>query len=397
MDIALQILAQSETLTVFDRLELDMTLMNTGWTGWLVLFAGVFIGVLAGKAAQNLLRAIGLRLVARGWTVRGMFFTSAAGPGNLVFTTMGISIGMTRLAVSDAMLRFSAGTLAFLYLVAVGWLVYNLVDIVAFWLRRWTASTRSRLDDQVIPLLSKTMKIFVIIVFALFAADNIFGADISAWLAGLGIAGLAISLAAQESIKNIFGSITIFLDRPFVVGDVISWGAHTGTVEEIGFRSTRIRTLEGHQVTVPNSKIVDNDVRNIARRPAIRRTFDVTITYDTPPEKIERAVAILRDILADPAIASAFNIEKFPPRVFFDALNADSLNIRVNYWFTPGNDWWAYQAHAHQVNLLLVRGFNDAGIDFAFPTRTLHLAGDQRRELAIRMLDGTNGREPGQE
>jgi MscS family membrane protein len=374
-----------------------MTLMNTGWTGWLVLFAGVFIGVLAGKAAQNLLRAIGLRLVARGWTVRGMFFTSAAGPGNLVFTTMGISIGMTRLAVSDAMLRFSAGTLAFLYLVAVGWLVYNLVDIVAFWLRRWTASTRSRLDDQVIPLLSKTMKIFVIIVFALFAADNIFGADISAWLAGLGIAGLAISLAAQESIKNIFGSITIFLDRPFVVGDVISWGAHTGTVEEIGFRSTRIRTLEGHQVTVPNSKIVDNDVRNIARRPAIRRTFDVTITYDTPPEKIERAVAILRDILADPAIASAFNIEKFPPRVFFDALNADSLNIRVNYWFTPGNDWWAYQAHAHQVNLLLVRGFNDAGIDFAFPTRTLHLAGDQRRELAIRMLDGTNGREPGQE
>ena len=383
------LLAQASTApTVLERLDLDNMFANTRWTGWLFLLAGVFLGVLAGRATQALLRAVGQRLMSRGWSVRGLAFTSGAGPANLALISLGISLGLTRLVMSATLLRFCAGALAFLYLVALAWLVYNLVDIVVLWLSRWTARTQSKLDDQIIPLISKTLKIFTIVVFALFVADNIFGADISAWLAGLGIAGLAVSLASQESIKNIFGSITIFLDRPFIVGDMIAWGGHTGAVEEIGFRSTRIRTLEGHLVSVPNSKIVDNDVRNIASRPNIRRIMDLTITYDTPPEKIEQVVQIIKDILAEPGITAAFDHGKFPPRVFFDLFNADSLNIKVIYWFTPATDWWAYMAHAQTINMKIIRAFNSAGIDFAFPTRTLYLAGDQKRELAVRMLNG---------
>jgi MscS family membrane protein len=158
-------------------------------------------------------------------------------------------------------------------------------------------------------------------------------------------------------------------------------------VEQIGFRSTRLRTLIGHVVTIPNANIVNEAVENVTRRPHIRRLLNVTITYDTPPEKVEQAVQIIRDMLDnDPDISAAFHDrEKFPPRVFFNDYNAASLNIIVLYWFYP-NDWWSYMAHNQMFNMKLLRAYNDAGIDFAFPTQTLYVAGDEKRRLAVQML-----------
>src|SRR5690606_23160639 len=135
--------------------------------------------------------------------------------------------------------------IAFLYIIAIGWFIYNLVDLVDIALRRLTAKTASKLDDMIAPLIRKALRIFVVVIFVLFVAENVFGADITAWLAGLGIAGLAVSLSAQDSIKNLFGSITILLDKPFPVGDRIIFNGTDGFIEEIGFRSTRIRTFGG--------------------------------------------------------------------------------------------------------------------------------------------------------
>jgi MscS family membrane protein len=106
-------------------------------------------------------------------------------------------------------------------------------------------------------------------------------------------------------------------------------------------------------------------------------------------------VRIIEEILAEPEIASAFHdMTRFPPRVAFNEFNADSLNIQVLYWFYPASDYWQYLAHAERFNLKLLRAFNEAGIDFAFPTRTLHLANDEKRQLSLRMLEdaGQNGR-----
>ena len=111
-----------------------------------------------------------------------------------------------------------------------------------------------------------------------------------------------MSLAAQDSLKNLFGSITILFDRPFQVGERIVFAGHDGTIEEIGFRSTKVRTLTGHLVTIPNSNIVNDPVENIGKRPFIRRTMNVTITYDTPRDKIEQAAQIIRDILEEEGI-----------------------------------------------------------------------------------------------
>src|SRR5690606_32061149 len=133
--------------------------------------------------------------------------------------------------------------------------------------------------------------------FTLFVAQNVFGLDITGWLAGLGLAGLAVSLAAQDSVKNLFGWATVVFDRPFTTGDFVNYGGTLGTVEDISFRSTKLRMITGHLYTIPNMKWIDGTVENISARGFIRRDLNLSLTYDTTPEKVDEAVRIVEDIL----------------------------------------------------------------------------------------------------
>jgi MscS family membrane protein len=212
------------------------------------------------------------------------------------------------------------------------------------------------------------------------------------------VTGLAVALAAQDTLKNIFGGLMLSLDKPFTPGQRVVMKGHDGEIEEIGLRSVKIRTLTGHQVTIPNEDAARIDIENIGRRPFIRRRFNVTVTYDTPPEKIGRGIEILGEILAVPETTraesaessdqqqgeihpnEAINQPEFPPRVYFNELNADSLNIIAFYWYHPA-EYWNYLEHATWVNMQIMQRFNAESIDFAFPTQTLHLAGDAHRAL----------------
>lgn len=369
---------------------LGTTFEQTPVIGWIVLFAGILGGLIVGRITRAILNSIGKRLDNRGWTFRGSIFHSAARPTSLCFFAAGLGIGLTKIKMESELAGFAADIIQFLYIVAIGWFIYNLVDLVDVALRRFTSKTASSLDDMIAPLIRKALRIFVVVIFVLFVAENVFGADITAWIAGLGIAGLAVSLSAQDSIKNIFGSITILLDKPFMVGDRIKFSGVDGFVEEIGFRSTRIRTFEGHLVTIPNMKFIDGQIENVSRRPFIRRTMNITITYDTPREKIERAVEIVKELLNDDDMTKPFKLDERPPRVYFNDLNADSLNIQAIYWYfldeSKGHDWWGYLDHGQRFNLALFKAFGEEGIDFAFPTQTLYLAGDPDRQLAVRVL-----------
>ena len=233
------------------------------------------------------------------------------------------------------------------------------------------------LDDQFVPLLRKTLRVFVVIVASLFVAKNAFKADVGALIAGLGIGGLAFALAAKDTIANVFGSVMILIDKPFRLGDRIRATGQYGTVEEVGFRSTRLRTREGHLVTIPNALLAASDVENITERPYIRRNLNVTVTYDTSPEKLRRAVDILNEMLA--ARGEHFPEDR-PPKVYFNDFNADSLNIIVYYWFTPP-EWYDYLAFNHEFNMELLTRYNEEGIEFAFPTQTLYVKQDS--DLAI--------------
>jgi MscS family membrane protein len=365
-------LALSAPAGILHRLRQDF--VATTLTGWIVLAAAIFVGVVAGKVVQVLLGRLSERFKAHGAEATAATFNSAASPASLALLAVGLGVGLTVLlspaGVDPRVRAFAFAAVGLLLVLSLAWVAYRLVEVVDILLLRLTARTAGSLDNQLVPLIRKSLRIFIIAVFALFIAQNFFNADISAWLAGLGIAGLAVSLAAQDSIKNLFGSVTILLDHPFRLGDSVTFDGKTGAVEEIGFRSTRLRTADGHLVTIPNSKIVDSAVENISRRNSIRRVFDLHLAYDTPPEKIEQAIRILRDILNDPQCSGAFDMKKTPPRIYFDQFNPDSLNIKAFYWFTP-TDYWAYMEHAHELNVKLLKEYAAAGIRLVPPTQIL--------------------------
>ena len=270
--------------------------------------------------------------------------------------------------------------------VALIWLILRMVIIVDVKLKRWAASTESTLDDILAPLIGKTLRIFILVIGGIIVIQNLTGVKIGPMLASLGIGGLAVALAARESIANFFGTLTILFDKPFQVGQRIVINNFDGVVESVGFRSTRIRTLTGHLLTIPNEKVVSTTVENIGMRPHIRWLTNIGITYDTPAEKAERAVDIIRDILHN---HEGF-AEDFPPRVFFNGFNDWSLNIMVIAWYHPPN-YWDYQAWLQTVCLEIMRRFEAEDIDFAFPSRTVYLANDDKRQLKIRMLDNIAG------
>ena len=365
------------------------TFENTSVYGWLGLFGGILAGLILGKLVSFALKATGGRLQGRGLQVPGLVIRDAANPLSLTLFTFGLAAGLATVYMEDPVRDFSGSIIKVLHYAAIGWFLYNLVDIIELALIEVTSKTETKLDDMMVPMIRKALRIFLVVVFTLFVANSAFGVDITTWLAGLGLAGLAVSLAAQDSIKNLFGSLMIFLDHPFLVDDFIRFDGDVGKVEEIGFRSTKLRLLSGHMVTMPNMKFIDNKVENISARPYIRRQMDVTITYDTPPDKIDEAVAILKEILTDDEVVreGRFNMEDNAPKVSFNELNADSLNIRCYYWYQmdgdPGRGFFSYLEHCELVNRKLFRRYAEAGIEFAFPTQTLYLAGDPARQPGV--------------
>ena len=261
-----------------------------------------------------------------------------------------------------------------LSVIALTWVFYCLVGVIDAWLGAVTSQTKSRLNDMLIPLVRKTLRVTVIVLGVAQVIQALSDRPLTSIVASLGIGGLAVALAAQETVKNFFGSLVLLSDKPFELGDRIIVDQVDGIVETLGFRSTRIRTLDGHLVTFPNGELANKVITNISRRPYIRRVLNLTITYDTPPANVERAVKIIKEILDN---HEGMDPER-PPRVVFNDFNPASLNILVIYWYRPA-DYWAFQAFNERINLEILRRFNEAGIDFAFPTQTLFLAGDPKR------------------
>ena len=294
---------------------------------------------------------------------------------------LGISLGLSFLELKSKVAEISNTTQAILITIGIGYLLYLLVDIPSSWLCRMAIKTESRLDDMIVPVIRKSLRVTVVILVLIQIAQILSDKPITSIIAGLGIGGLAVALAAQDTIKNFFGSFVLFIDKPFEMGDRIVVDSHDGPVEEVGLRSTKIRTLDGHLVTIPNGELANRIIKNIGKRPYIKRIANLTITYDTPPEKIDRALEIVKGLLDNHEGMA----EDFPPRVFFNEFNADSLNIMVMYWYHPP-DYWNYMAFTEKFNKEVFRRFNEEGIDFAFPTQTVYLAGDPQRPLTVGMI-----------
>lgn len=336
--------------------------------GNIIILLGWSIGaMLLGKLIQLVLLTLGKQKQLEGKQIAQVALKALGRPMPFLFFAIGLKFGLQQ-QFGPEPAALVADTLSVLFTFAVAFFVYSLVDVLDHVITRFTAKTHTKLDDMMAPMVRKSLRIVIVVLALVQIAQILSDKPITSILAGLGVGGLAVALAAQETIKNFFGSLVIFADKPFELGERIVVGSHDGTVEEVGFRSTRIRRLDGHLVTVPNGELANQMIQNIGKRPFIKRVMDVTITYDTPPEKVQQAIDIIKELLNN---HEGMN-EAFPPRVFFSDFNDCSLNIKVIYWYHPPN-YWDYMAHADWLNMELLKRYNAAGIEFAFPTQTLYV------------------------
>lgn len=254
---------------------------------------------------------------------------------------------------------------------------YKVVDIVAMYFARLAEKTESTLDDQLVPLLRKTLKALVVIVGTLFVLKEGLEVDIVPFLTGLSIGGLAFALAAQDTIKNFFGSIMIFIDKPFQVGDWITSGEVDGTVEEVGFRSTRVRTFRNSVMYIPNGKIADATIDNHGLRQYRRFVTTLMLTLDTPPEQVEVFVEGLKKIVENhPHTRKDFY------NIYFNNLSTYSQDIMF-YIFFQVPSWQEELKCREEILFQIIRLARTLGVRFALPTQTLHMERNQMGQVGL--------------
>lgn len=341
-----------------------------GFEGWrlagfaavlvLLLLAGIWSRTAAIRAARRLLHA--------GQEAAATWMHALGESALLGFLALGLSPAFSLLNPPDTMSSGFRNTERVIIIVAVAALFYQMVEAVEAALqRRWTR-TGNAMDQMLGPLLRKTIRIAIVILAVVQIAQTLSSTPVFSLLAGLGVGGLAVALAAQDTIKNFFGSMVLLADKPFDIGQRIQVDGHDGTVESVGFRSTRIRTLDGNQVSIPNGELANRTLLNIGRRSMIRRSFVIGLPYSTPPEKVAQAKIIVQELLKD----HEGSRPEHPPRVYFSELAPAALNLQVTYWYYT-SDYWAYMAHAEKLNFEILGRFNTEGIAFAFPAQIIPL------------------------
>lgn len=246
------------------------------------------------------------------------------------------------------------------------WLFYNLADVFAKYLMVVTSKTGNKLDDQLVPLVRKTLRFFIVTMGVILILQNN-GYNVASLIAGLGIGGLAVALAAKDTLANFFGSITIFADRPFRIGDWIKVGNVEGVVEEVGFRTTRVRTFYNSLVSVPNSNIATTDIDNYGLRQYRRLKTVLNLTYSTTPEQME---AFVEGLKATVKANKHFRQDFY--EIHFNSFGAHSLDVLV-YVFFDVPDWSTELQQRHNFLLEILRLAHELGVEFAFPTQTLHV------------------------
>lgn len=351
---------------------------NAIWRFFLVLVV-VLVAMAAGRIAPYFINSYAFRRdKQRGTTVTTLFLRCLTKPISVALFALGLFVCKMLLVFGDEgistviegyWLKIAKAVIA----IALAYGVYRLVDVIEYYLERWTSKTKTKLDDMLVPVIRKALRVTIAIIAALWIVDGILGAEIRAILLSAGVGGIAIALAAKDTIANFFGSVTIFADKPFQIDELLRVGEHYGPVEEVGFRSTKIRTLEGHLVTVPNSIIANTAVENVGKRPFIRRTSNITITYDSGHKKAQKAVEIIKEVLA--GVPEINGDSEKPPRVYFSDFTDWALNIYMSYWVKPV-DYWLYQEVNERVNFEIMKRFEAAQIEFAFPSQTIYLKKD---------------------
>ncbi len=277
----------------------------------------------------------------------------------------GFYYSIKSLILSEGVLSFLMSAINFVIILNIAWMISRLFDsIFKEYIMPIADKTEGDFDDQILPIIKKSVNFIIWILAIVIGLDNA-GYNIGALLAGLGIGGLALAMAAKDTVSNIFGGVMIFLDKPFKIKDRIKIDGFDGTIEEIGLRSTRLRTLSGTLVTIPNSTFSENAVENVTREPSRKIVLNLGLTYDTDEKGIENAIKLLHKIAKN----NRENIRE-NHLVSFNSFGDFSLGILFIYHVKKSADILNTQT---KINLDILKEFNKAKLSMAFPTQTIEI------------------------
>lgn len=341
-----------------------------GIAGWqyLLAFTVILLSLFARRLTKKLLHRFILPQLERyGANLAGQLTSALIQPITALLATIGVYIAMRILTIrvdeTDPVLlseSFIVQTFQIATVTILIWTVMRLIDVVARYYRDRAQADEIPLEEPIIVLIQRAIKVFVLVVGGLIVVERM-GYSIASLLGGLGIGGLAIALAAQDTLANIFGSLIVLTDRPFKIGDWVRIGDVEGFVEFIGMRSTRIRTWPKSLVTIPNKVMTNSNIENWSAMPLRRVSFTFHIGFDSPPDKVEQLVNDIEQLLIrHPGVDQGYHLVKF------DSFSDKGLGIFI-YYFTRSTVWKEHLQVKQEVNLEIMRLVRSLGLTFGMP------------------------------
>lgn len=353
---------------------------------YILALAFVVVALFARRGAAFLLKRYIQPAFSRSTSEYPAKFVEAIGrPLTALITIFGLYLAVQTLLIGSESRAtppiVTSETVSDIFHVAVGvvviWTVMRLVDILAYYIEERVKASELPLDDQVIPLVRKGLKILVVLLGGLSLVHQL-GYSVTSILGGLGIGGLAIALAAQDTLSNLFGSIIVFTDKPFKVGDWIMIGNVEGYVERVGFRSTRIRTFARTLVTLPNKVIANSHIENFTAMPIRRVRAELRVSYEATADQMETLVKRIEQLIVDhPGVDKGFYMVKFTD------MAESSMNILL-YYFTVSTKWAEHLQVRQEINLGIMRIMEEMGVSIALPSHTVYIASEGQRVLGSR-------------
>lgn len=331
---------------------------------WLLALGIIVISVVAAQVIFWLITKVLHQYTKRTQTpIDDLIIKRIDTPVALGIVLIGFRLGIEQLTFSRPVENYLQRGFVFMSALAITWLLTRVVRaLLEYYFRNNRNADHQRLDEQMLQV-TKRGSVIVLWSVGVVVGLNNAGFDVGALIAGLGIGGLAIALAAQDTVKNIIGGMVVFMDKPFRMGDAVRIKDVEGTVVYTGIRSTRIRTGAGRLVTIPNAQFTDNPIENITVEPSKRIVTYLGLEYETPIDKIDEAISILRDI-----VEQSPDVNGYESHIYLEKFSASSIDINFTYFIKKGSDNHNTQT---DINKEVLRKFKQAGIEFAYPTQTV--------------------------
>jgi MscS family membrane protein len=337
------------------------------------VYAAAFAAILLGFTFKKIVSILFVRLLKVAEKTKialdDVVLFALAKPAEWAVVLAGIFIALLILPLPEEpvnIAKFTRSILTGASVWLVIWFAMRLADgLCDIWAQK-ASQTETKLDDQLVPIVKRSSKVFLFVIGVVLVLQNM-GYSVGSLLAGLGIGGVAVAMASKDTVANWFGSLVIFLDKPFQIGDWIEMGDTEGTVEEVGLRTTRVRTFANSLITIPNLLFTSNPVNNWSRMKKRRIKMTVGITYSASARKVDQLVKKIREIIEnDEKIRNDFYL------VYFDNFGPSSLDIFI-YCFTITTNWADFLQAKQEFMLKIMDCVKELDLEFAFPTQTVHV------------------------